>query len=228
MMETTMKKITGTTLLAIAVTLITGCSDNKKYELSMCALVDVSGTYASEIPNAARIVKTGMLPAMSPGDSLFVITIDDNSYTEEDLIAKITLDYTPTASNQQKLAFANTLDEFAKRNIRSSWTDISGAMMLCADQLKHTGSGKKTMIIFSDMQEELQKGLVRKFKEIEFEGIDIAAINILILGADSRNPEIYRNRLADWEQRILKSGAKSWATLTDPLKIPEYIANVKN
>jgi hypothetical protein len=205
----------------------TGCSDSKQYETAMCALIDVSGTYAHEKANVVRTIKAGLLPGLEPGDSLFFITIDSNSYTEEDLIAKVTLDYIPSKANEQTLAFAKTLDEFAKTNLRSSHTDISGAMMLCSDYLRNTGSGNRSIIIFSDMQEELQPGLKREFKPTEFEGTDIAALNVIKLSKDSTDPEIYRQRMIDWEKRVLAAGAKSWTLILDATKIPEYIERLK-
>ena len=83
------------------------------------------------------------------------------------------------------------------------------------------------MFVFSDMNEELPKGVVRKFTGDEFDGIDIVAMNIIKLKKDSSNPEVYRARLQEWEERTLGSGARSWKTLVDATKIPEYIYEVK-
>src|SRR5688500_18261901 len=109
-----MKKIIKTSTAIALLLLAAGCGDSKQYETAMCALIDVSGSYAQEKPNIVRIIKAGLIPNLEPGDSLFFITIDSNSYNEEDLLAKVTLDYIPSKANDQKLAFANTLDEFAK------------------------------------------------------------------------------------------------------------------
>ncbi len=222
-----MKKIIKISIAATTLFLSAGCSDSKQYETAMCALIDVSGTYAQEKPNVVRAIKAGLLPSLEPGDSLFFITIDSNSYNEEDLRAKVTLDYIPSKANEQTLAFAKTLDEFAKGDLRSSHTDISGAMMLCSDYLKNTGSGNRSIILFSDMREELQPGLKREFRPTEFEGTDIAALNVIKLNKDTTDPEIYRQRMTDWEKRVLAAGAKSWTLILDATKIPEYIEQLK-
>jgi len=217
------------TLLAITLlTLVTACSDSKQYETSYCALVDVSGTYAGEKSKVVNTVKAGIVPQMIPGDSMFFVMIDSNSYSEDNLVTKLTLDYRPTKANSQKLAVAQKLDEFGKGKARSKMTDISGALMLCSDYLKATGSGKKVVFVFSDMNEELPAGVVRKFADDEFDGIDIVAMNIIKLNKDSANPEVYRKRLAQWQQRAAASGARSWNTLIDATKIPEYILQVKS
>jgi hypothetical protein len=165
---------------------------------------------------------------MIPGDSLFFAMIDSNSYSEDNLVTRLTLDYRPTTANSQKLAVARRLDEFGKGTARSQLTDISGALMLCSDYLKATGSGTKVMFVFSDMNEELPPGVVRKFTEDEFDGIDLVAMNIIKLNKDSANPEVYRKRLEEWHRRTTASGARSWNTLIDGTKIPDYIFQVKS
>ena len=214
-------------LAASLASLISACTDNKEYETSFCTLVDISGTYAGEKANVVNIIKAGIVPEMIPGDSLFFVKIDSNSYAEENLVAKLTLDYRPSKANSQKLAIAKSLDEFSKSNARSRLTDISGALMLCSDYLKSTQSGTQVMFVFSDMKEELPSGVVRNFADDEFDGIDIVAMNVIKLTKDSTNPEVYRKRLKDWDKRITGSGARSWNTLIDATKIQEYIYKVK-
>lgn len=223
-----MEKIIKHILLAVSmVAVVSSCSDSKEYETSFCALMDISGTYAGEKANVVNIIKAGIVPEMIPGDSLFFVKIDSNSYAEENLVTKLTLDYRPTKANSQKLAIAKTLDDFGRGNARSRLTDISGALMLCSDYLKATQSGTQVMFVFSDMKEELPSGVVRKFAEDEFDGIDIAAMNVIKLTKDSANPEIYRDRIKKWNKKIVDSGARSWNTLIDATKIQEFIYKVK-
>ncbi len=209
------------------VSVVAACTDSKQYETSFCALVDISGTYSSEKGSVVNIIKAGILPEMIPGDSLYFITIDSNSYTKDNLITKLTLDYRPTKANQQKFTLSKKLDKFASGNAKSRLTDISGAMMLCSDYLKEAQSGTQVMFVFSDMFEELPAGVVRKFAYDEFSGIDVAAMNVIKLNKDSSNPEVYRNRLKDWDERVVGSGANSWTTLLDATKIQEFIDKVK-
>ena len=223
-----MQKIFKPVLLAVSIVVaVSACSDSKKYETSYCALADISGTYAGEKASVVNIIKAGIVPEMIPGDSLFFIKIDSNSYAEENLVTKMTLDYRPTTANSQKLAIAKRLDDFGRGNARSRLTDISGALMLCSDYLKSTQSGTQVMFVFSDMKEELPSGVVRKFAEDEFAGIDIVAMNVIKLNKDSSNPEVYRKRLKSWNERIINSGARSWHTLIDATKIQEFIYQVK-
>lgn len=223
-----MRKIIKYFLVAVSVSsMIAACTDNKEYETSYCTLVDISGTYSAEKKGVVNIVKAGILPRMIPGDSLFFVKIDSNSYSDENLVTKLTLDYRPTQANNQKMILAKKLDKFGSGKAKSRMTDISGAMMLCSDYLKATQSGTQVIFIFSDMKEELPAGVVRKFADDEFAGIDIAAMNVIKLKKDSANPEVYRKRMRKWDQRFISSGANSWTTLLDATKIEEFIYGVK-
>ena len=223
-----MRNIIKYVLIAVSVSsIVAACTDSKQYETSFCTLIDISGTYSAEKKGVVNIVKAGILPRMLPGDSLFFVKIDSNSYAEENLVTKLTLDYRPTQANNQKLSLSKKLDKFGKGKAKSRMTDISGAMMLCSDYLKATQSGTQVIFVFSDMKEELPAGIVRKFADDEFEGIDIAAMNVIKLTKDSANPEVYRKRLAKWDKRLNSSGANSWTTLLDATKIEEFIYGVK-
>ena len=223
-----MRKITKYTLIALVFSsIVAACTDSKQYETSFCTLVDISGTYSAEKKGVVNIVKAGILPKMILGDSLFFVKIDSNSYSDENLVTKLTLDYRPTQANSQKMILAKKLDRFGSGKAKSRMTDISGAMMLCSDYLKATQSGTQVIFIFSDMREELPAGIVRKFADDEFAGIDIAAMNVIKLKKDSANPEVYRKRMRKWDQRFTSSGANSWTTLLDATKIEEFIYGVK-
>ena len=203
--------------------LVSGCSDNKEYETAICALADISGTYAKEKKSMINIIKAGIVPKLVPGDSLALITIDSNSFNDENIKGKLKLDYRPSQANKQKLKFAGILQDFADKNDSAKFTDISGAMMLCSGHLKSTGAGTQIMFIFSDMKEELKPGIKRSFNNDEFTNIDIAAMNVIKLDADSANPQIFRSRMKKWKKRVLKHSAKSWNGTLDPAEIGEYI-----
>jgi hypothetical protein len=222
-----MNRISRSILLVSAFALLNSCSDSKAYEAAMCVLADVSGTYAEEKKNIANITKSKILTAMQAGDGLYFIRIDSNSYNEGDLIASLVLDYIPSRANTQKLAMSLELDKFAKDKTRSRYTDISGAMMNCTDFLRNTESGNKVMIIFSDMKEELKPGTRRSFAKDQLEGIHIIAMNVIKLNADSANPEVYRKKLKEWEDRTLAAGALSFNIFSDQEKIPEFIHRLR-
>ncbi|MES0327481.1 MAG: hypothetical protein ABUK13_04735 [Gammaproteobacteria bacterium] len=216
-----------TILIFASTVLLSSCSDSKQYETAMCALADTSGTYAKEKKNMVKIIKAGIIPKLVPGDNLFLITIGSNSYGEKNLKGKLTLDYRPSQANKQRIEFANVLDKFGKDKSSAKYTDISGAMMLCSGYLKSTQAGTQIMFIFSDMKEELKAGLKRSFDKDEFTNMNIVAMNVTKLNADTTDPQVYRSRMKKWEKRVLKHSAESWNATLAPTDISEYIDNLK-
>jgi hypothetical protein len=190
-----------------------GCDGGRRYEQALCALIDVSGTYSDQKVEAVRILKREVLPAMEPGDTLLVIRIDDASYEQDNVVALETLDPRPSRANAQKLALARALDAFAASASGSRHTDIAGAMMLGAEYLAELQAGSRIMLVFSDMQEDLPQGAVRRLEEGEFQGIRVMAMNVKRLQGDTTAPHVFRERLAGWEKRVTAASADSWGTL---------------
>jgi hypothetical protein len=207
--------------------LSSGCDTGRRYDQAICALIDVSGTYADQKREAVKHLKREILPNMVPGDTLIVIRIDSESYQKDNVEALLTLEARPSHANSQKLALARKLDAFAAREHESAFTDIPGAMMLGAEYLREVGAGSRVMLVFSDMQEDLPKGARRQMSEGEFEGVQIVAMNVKRLDQDTADPEVFRRRIAAWEKRVMGRGALGWQTIMDPNKLPVYLAQVR-
>jgi hypothetical protein len=202
---------------------VLSCTSGKNYAHAVCALVDVSGTYVDQKAEVVNVIKKGILPKLNPGDSLFVIRIDDESYKKTNLEGGVTLDVRPSKANAQKLAFASKLDAFARREMRARHTDIRGAMMLGAEYLKESGAGSRTMVVFSDLEEDLPRGVVRKLAPDEFSGMRVLAMNVKKLEADNRDPSVYRERLAAWKKQMTSHGAKEFDVVLEPEKLDELL-----
>jgi hypothetical protein len=209
-------------ILAAAVAL-TACSSGRNYAQAIAALVDVSGTYVDQKPEVISLIKKAILPKLNPGDSLFVIRIDDESYRKGNLEGAVTLDVRPSKANAQKLAFANQLDEFGRKHERTKHTDIRGAMMLGAEYLKETGAGVRTIVVFSDLEEDLPKGVKRTLAADEFNGMRVLAMNVKRLHADNANPTAYRARLDSWQRQVTSHGAKDFKVVLAPEKLDELL-----
>jgi hypothetical protein len=210
-------------ILAGAAALLSSCSSSRNYASAIAALVDVSGTYVDQKGDVVNVIKKGILPKLNPGDSLFVIRIDDESYKQANLETALTLDVRPSKANAQKLAFAAKLDEFASKHERARHTDIRGAMMLAAEYLKETGAGSRTMVVFSDLEEDLPKGVKRNLAADEFSGMRVLAMNVKKLNADNANPSAYRARLASWQKQVISHGAKEFQVVLAPEKLDELL-----
>jgi len=213
-------------LLCTALILV-GCSDGSQYQQAVAVLIDISGTYADQKPEVARIVKSELLPSLVPGDTIAILRIDSASYEKQNLEALVTLDRRPSRANAQKLALAKLLDAFAAREERSDYTDIPGAMMLAAEYLHETGAKSRAILLFSDMQADLPPGAKRTFSEHEFDGVRVIAMNVKKLERDNANPDELRSRLALWEKDVTRAGAGGWQTFLDAAKLAPYLAAIR-
>jgi hypothetical protein len=209
-------KLTKLALTVIAVALLSACGPKGNYHQAVYMLIDTSGTYTKQIGKAQAVVNY-LLGSVQPGDVLAVARVKSRSFTEQDIVAKVTLNKDPLQATSQKRAFSEKFSEFAKSTKSgkgSKYTDISGGVMQAAEFLKETGAGRKTIIIYSDMQEELDYKTKREFP-IQLDGIRIIAVNVTKLTTDNIDPRRYIGRLEWWEKRALEAGAKEWKVVND-------------
>lgn len=192
--------------------LLAGCADTTSRSRAVYMLMDTSGTYAAELEKARGIVNY-LLGTLQPGDSLAVARIDTGSFSEKDIINKVTFDGRPSRSNEQKRVFRQAIDDFIASVKRSPYTDITGGVLQAVEYLNETGAGKKTVLIFSDMEEELAKGFVRDFP-IQISGIRMVALNVTKLRQDNIDPRKYMSRLEQWKKRV-ETGGGTWQVIND-------------
>ena len=192
--------------------LLAGCVDTTSRSRAVYMLMDTSGTYAAELEKARAIVNY-LLGTLQPGDSLAVARIDTGSFSEKDIINKVTFDGRPSRSNEQKRGFRQAIDDFIASVKRSPYTDITGGVLQAVEYLNETGAGKKTVLIFSDMEEELAKGFVRDFP-IQISGIRMVALNVTKLRQDNIDPRKYMSRLEQWKKRV-ETGGGTWQVIND-------------
>ena len=203
------------TLISIGIIMLalTGCSDDSKPRTkAVFMLLDTSGTYTNELGKAQKIINY-LLGTLDSGDSLAVARIDSGSFSEKDIISKVTFDAKPSSSNAQKRRFKRIMDEFIATVKSSPYTDISGGVLQASEFLNETGAGEKTILIFSDLEEELIKGHIRNF-DIPLVDIRVVALNVTKLRSDNVDPRDYLNRLDSWEKRVVAGGGL-WHVVND-------------
>jgi hypothetical protein len=199
--------------VALLVTAVAGCGDSRNNAHGVYMLIDTSGTYAQESGKAQLIINY-LLGTLQPGDSLAVARVKSRSFSEKDIVAKARFDVRPSQANAQKRAFRDNIDGFLKTVKGSAYTDITGGLLQGAEFLNETGAGTKTIIIFSDMQEELDKMTVRDFP-ISLKNIRIVAVNVVKLKTDNVDPRRYLDRLGAWQKRVEAAGASQWIVIND-------------
>ena len=192
--------------------LLIGCPDTTSRAQGVYMLLDTSGTYKNELQKAQSILNY-LLGTLQPGDSLGVARIDTASFSEKDIVAKMTFDGRPSVSNNQKRLFKQKIDGFISGVNGSPYTDITGGILQAVEYLNETGAGKKYILIFSDLKEELDKGYVRDIP-LQMQGFHSVALNVTKLRTDNVDPREYMDRLDYWKERV-EQGGGDWRVIND-------------
>ena len=195
---------------------VVACGPQVNHNQAVYVLIDTSGTYVREM-NKAQVVVNYLLGTINPGDALAVGRVKSRSFSEKEIIAKVSLGKDPLAANAQKHAFSEQFAAFTKAEQQakgSRYTDITGGIIQAAEYLNETQAGRKTIVIFSDMQEELDYKTVRDIP-IKLDGIRVVALNVTKLDTDNVDPRRYLGRLEWWEKRTRTAGASDWKVVND-------------
>jgi hypothetical protein len=199
-----------------------GCVDSRSHTHGVYMLVDTSGTYAQEA-GKAQVIINYLLGSLQPGDSLAVARVQSRSFSEKDIVAKATFDSRPSQENAQKRAFRERIENSFRAVSGSRYTDITGGLIQGAEFLNETGAGSKTIIVFSDMQEELDKVTQRDFP-ISLKGIRVIAVNVVKLKTDNVDPRKYMGRLEAWQKRVETAGAREWRVINNLDRLDAILA----
>jgi hypothetical protein len=201
-------------IVILSCVLLAACSQSAPVarNTGVYLLLDTSGTYRAEL-NKAQEVILYTLARLEPTDSFAVARIDTGSFTEKNIIAKATFDERPSAANAQKRLFAEKVKDFVSRANASQYTDITGGLLQAVEFLNEKHTGRKTILLFSDLDQDLKKGYVRDF-EVPFQGFQVVALNVVKLRKDNYDPKEYLARLDHWKQEVEKSGGQ-WRVVND-------------
>ncbi len=199
-------------LIGICALLLAGCTRSVPHGTGVYLLLDTSGTYRQELDKAAQIINY-TLTRLGAYDSFAVASINTGSFTEKNIIAKVTLDDRPSTANAQKRAFSESIAKFLKTERASAYTDITGGLLQAVEFLNEKGPGRKAIFIFSDMKEDLQKGYVRDIP-VPLEGFEVVALNVTKLRSDNLDPREYLGRLDQWRTRV-ETGRGTWRVIND-------------
>lgn len=193
--------------------LISGCSSKPvNHTKGIYMLIDTSGTYTQELEKAQQVINF-TLAKLQANDTFVVASINTGSFSEKNIIAKMTLDDRPSKANQQKRLFKEGIDAYVKTVKSSPYTDISGGILQATEYLNEKNSGSKTIFIFSDLKEELKKGYKRDIP-FELKGFHVVALNVTKLHSDNVDPRLYMNRMETWRDKVEKNGG-TWLVIND-------------
>jgi hypothetical protein len=198
--------------IIVPLILIIGCTDTKSRSKGIYMLLDTSGTYAVELKKAQSILNY-LLGVLQPGDTLAVARIDTGSFSEKDIVSKVTFDDRPSVANGQKRGFMQKTDKFISEVKSSTYTDISGGILQAIEYLDESGSGQKYILIFSDLKEDLAEGYKRDIP-FQLPNFNVIALNVTKLRGDNIDPNVYMKRVEKWRAEI-ESGGGKWGMVND-------------
>jgi hypothetical protein len=198
---------------AVAAFGLLGCTQPAPGNTGVYMLLDTSGTYREELQKAEQIIRY-TLSRLDASDTFAVARIDTGSFSEKDIVAKTSFDDRPSAINRQKRLFAKQISTFVSDTESSPYTDITGGLLQAVEFLNEKGSGRKTILIFSDLKEDLQEGYVRDDITFDLQGFEVIALNVTKLRSDNVDPREYLSRLNAWQTRVEKSGGQ-WRVIND-------------
>ncbi len=200
-------------LLASLCFLMVSCArDSAPANTGVYMLLDTSGTYTEELEKAEQIIRY-TLARLDETDTFAVARIDTGSFSERDIVAKVSFDDRPSAVNRQKRAFAKQVSEFVDDASPSPYTDITGGMLQAVEFLNEKGTGRKAIFLFTDLKEDLEAGYIRDI-DVPLAGFEVIALNVTKLRSDNRDPREYLGRLAEWQGRVEKTGG-TWRVIND-------------
>lgn len=213
-------------VIASALFMLTACSGDNEPSVpdtkGVYMLLDTSGTYTNELEQARRVINF-ILAELKPGDSFAVARVDTASFSEKDIVAKATLDSRPSVSNEQKRVFQSKVTAFLKELKGSTHTDITGGVLQGTEYLNETAAGHKTILIYSDMKEDLREGYVRDGIPLALSGYRVVALNVTKLRSDNVDPRQYMERIDNWKQRV-ESGGGEWKVVNDLERLESLLA----
>jgi len=199
-------------LVMLSGLLLASCSSSKPDNSGVYMLLDTSGTYREELEKAEQIIRYS-LSRLEATDSFAVARIDTGSFSEKDIVAKITFDDRPSAMNRQKRIFAQQVRTFVEGVKSSPYTDITGGLLQAVEYLNEKAPATKTVLIFSDLKEDLKDGYIRDI-DFDLEGFDVIALNVTKLRSDNVDPREYLTRLGQWQEKVESSGGH-WKVIND-------------
>ena len=208
--------------LVVASFFLQSCSDEPVVPNTrgVYMLMDTSGTYTKELKQAQRVINY-ILSELGPGDSFAVARVDTGSFSEKDIVSKVTFQDRPSMTNQQKRVFREKIDKFVKTVKGSAYTDITGGILQGIEFLNEAGTGHNTILIFSDLKEELRKGYKRDIP-LSLNNYSVVALNVTKLRSDNIDPREYLDRLEMWRLKV-ESGGGEWRVINDMARLEKIL-----
>jgi hypothetical protein len=182
------------------------------------ALLDISGSYVRELDKAVRALRV-MMAGLRGHDSFAVAEIGACSFSDDAVLLRLIAPDRPTERQRLIAAGAQRLSDYAAKARGSNFTDIRGALTQAAQYLAARDAQQRSIVIFSDFEEDLPAGCRRATRlPRELVGMTVIATNVTRLPEDNRDPARYARRLDGWKKLVEAAGAR-WQLTPDPADV---------
>jgi hypothetical protein len=208
-------------LLVTMVLLTIGCARHKDPTKGVYLLIGTSGAGTAEL-NKARFIVNSLLGNLASGDTLAVTRIDTGRVGMKNITAKATFDQRPSVMSAQKRLFQKQIAGVVTSATAGGQTDICGGLLQAVQYLNQVETGKKYILIFSDLNEEPAKEPV---KDVPFhlEGFHVIALDVSKQDDAIRDFEHYRQQMNHWQTRT-ESGGGIWQVINDLKRLNNLLA----
>jgi hypothetical protein len=205
-------------LLLGAGSLALGACEERLPNAAVYGLIDVSGSYFRELDKALRTLRV-VMAGLRAHDSFAVAEIGACSFSDEAVLLRLTAPDRPTERQRLVAAGAQKLADYAARAKATNFTDIRGALTQAAQYLASREADQRSIVVFSDFEEELPPGCSRETPlPRELKGMTVIATNVTRLPEDNRDPARYARRLDRWKTLVEAAGAR-WQLLPEPADV---------
>lgn len=193
-------------LLMLLVMLSSACS-GQNGKRAVYVLVDIPVSTDEEFDSMRSVIRH-LLAKLRPGESLALARINGESFTDENIVARISFDPRPSKANAQKRAFLVAVDELGQKMQSSTFTDMTGGLLQAVEYLNESGTEKKYILMLSDLEEEVRYQQVQDFP-VNFNGAQMLVMHPFVLSGGSIDSKQYLLRIDHWRARV-EAGNGSW------------------
>ncbi|MEZ5936712.1 MAG: hypothetical protein R3C52_00660 [Hyphomonadaceae bacterium] len=215
-----LKRMTGLGGLICATLLAASCDLVTSTNQSVFILFDASGTYAKSAPAAARSASL-LVSKLQPGDWIGAGQISSCSFSEKEILLQEQLPETPSRADAAKREIFGKLKTYSEQIKPTKFTDIRGALAQAAFELRQRPEASRSIIVFSDMIEDLAKDCNTSGVSLDLSGITVVASNVI--KSSPADPDKYFAMLDDWEKVVTDAGGK-WVLVASPDQLTTLVA----
>lgn len=188
-----------------------GC-DIPKDTRAVYVLVDIQDPYVQQSTILISSIRR-ILNALKPADSISIARIDTENFSKKNVISYIKFEHRPAMANAQKRAFLASVKQFCKNYDTGKNNDITGGILHAIEYLNETKATETYILLLSDLKSKVKGGHIQNFT-INFNGIQVIAMQMKTLDIEDEISEKYLKRIAQWKQRVI-TGEGQWVMIKD-------------